>query len=265
MENIQKELFEDDLKNTTWIGEVVNNEDPNFDNRIKVRIKGKFDLFTDDDLPWAICENQISSGSISGSGTYDVPKIGSIVGIRFENGNIYQPCYFKIQHVSNELKNEIISVSDTPYTVKSIWYDSDIKLKGYFNEADGINISYKDSQFNIRDDNTIWLQHNNGLGIHIQNEMISLGSENTSSEPAVLGDKNVDALTELYNRIKDLTEALQKFAMTQSLVTGSVSYLAPLNGAWSSLLTTSLSILAQLPALPNSTIPATLSEKVTLD
>jgi hypothetical protein len=263
--NIQKELYQDDLVGTTWIGEVVNNEDPNFDNRVRIRVKGKFDMFVDDDLPWSVCDNQFSSGSSSGAGNYDVPKVGTILGIRFDNGNIYQPRYFKIQHISQELKDDVISVSDTPYTVKSLWYDTDINLKAYFNEADGINISYKDSQINLRDDNTIWLQDNNGLGVHIQKNMISLGTESESAEPAVLGNKNVDALTELHNRIKNLTDAIMSFCTIQSTITKAVFIFAPLTPGYDSLLAQSTAILAQLPALPNITIPATLSEKVSLD
>jgi len=263
--DIQKELFEDDLVGTTWVGEVVNIEDPNFDNRVKIRVWGKFDLFADEDLPWSVCDNQQSSGSASGAGNYDVPKVGTTVGVRFDNGDIHQPRYFKIQHVSQELKDEVVSVSDTPYTVKALWYDTDINLKAYFNEADGININYKDSQINMRDDNTIWIQHNEGLGIHIQEAMISLGTETESAEPAVLGDKNVDALTELHDRIVDLTDAIKTFCTTQSAVTKAVYLFAPLTPGYDGLLAQSAAILGQLPALPNTTIPATLSEKVSLD
>ncbi len=265
MRDLQQDLFNDNLKNTIWVGEVVDVEDPNFDARIKVKVKGKFDTFETSDIPWAEADNMISAGSETGSGSYDIPKLNSIVGIRFENGNIMQPMYFKIQHVSQELKDDVISVSDTPYTVKSLWYDTDIKLKSYFNEEDGINLSYKDSILNIRDDNTIWLQHDKGLGIHVQKKMISLGSEDESAEPAVLGDKNVDALTELHDRIKDLTNAIKSFAVTQSAVTKAVYVFSPLTSGWDTLLSQSLTILGKLPVLPNNTIPSTLSEKVSLD
>jgi hypothetical protein len=263
--DIQQELFEDDLKSTAWIGEVVDNEDPTFNGRVRVKVKGKFDKFENDDIPWATPDTYFSGGSSSGAGNYDVPKVGAILGIIFDNGNIYNPRYFKIQHVSQELIDEVISVSDTPYTVKALWYDTDINLKTYFNEADGISISYKDSIINMRDDNTIWLQHNGGLGIHIQEDMISLGSETESAEPAVLGDKNVDALIELHDRIKDLTDAIKTFCTTQSSVTKAVYLLAPLTPGYDSLLAQVAGILGQLPNLLNTTIPATLSEKVSLD
>lgn len=263
--DIQRELFEDDLKSTVWIGEVVDNEDPTFNGRVRVKVKGKFDKFENEDIPWATPDTYFSAGSSSGAGNYDVPKVGTILGVIFDNDNIYSPRYFKIQHVSQELIDEVISVSDTPYTVKALWYDTDINLKTYFNEADGISISYKDSIINMRDDNTIWLQHNGGLGIHIQEDMISLGSETESAEPAVLGDKNVDALIELHDRIKDLTDAIKTFCTTQSSITKAVYLLAPLTPGYDSLLAQVAGILGQLPNLPNTTIPATLSEKVSLD
>jgi hypothetical protein len=263
--DIQRELFEDDLKSTVWIGDVVDNEDPTFNGRVRVKVKGKFDKFENEDIPWATPDTYFSAGSSSGAGNYDVPKVGTILGVIFDNDNIYSPRYFKIQHVSQELIDEVISVSDTPYTVKALWYDTDINLKTYFNEADGISISYKDSIINMRDDNTIWLQHNGGLGIHIQEDMISLGSETESAEPAVLGDKNVDALIELHDRIKDLTDAIKTFCTTQSSVTKAVYLLAPLTPGYDSLLAQVAGILGQLPNLLNTTIPATLSEKVSLD
>jgi len=258
-------LLDDDLKNTIWIGEVLNVDDPNFDGRIKVNVRGKFDGIPVDDLPWAISDNLISSGSASGSGSYDVPKLNTIVGIRFENGDIMHPMYFKIQHVSDELKNDVISASDTPYTVKSLWYDSDINLKNYFNQADGINLYYKDSGINIKDDNTILLEYNNGLKLHIQEDMISLGQETKSAEPAVLGDKNSDALNELYDRIDELTQMIMKFAQLNSSVVGSISMLAPLGPAYTNLNLSATLTAAKLPNLPNATIPATLSKHVSLD
>lgn len=263
--NIQKELFEDDLKSTAWVGEVVDIEDPSFNGRVRVKVRGKFDKFENSDIPWATPDTYFSGGSSSGAGNYDVPKVGTVVGVVFDNGNIYNPRYFKIQHVSKELIDDVISVSDTPYTVKALWYDTDINLKAYFNQADGIRLSYKDSIINMRDDNTIWLQHNGGLGIHIQENMISLGSESESAEPAVLGDKNVDALTELHDRIRELTDALKSFCTSQSSVTKAVYILAPLTPGYDSLLAKAAAILGQLPNLPNNTIPATLSEKVSLD
>ena len=44
-------------------------------------------------LPWARPHQLMYGGSNSGSGKFEIPKLGSIVRITFDNGNYYQPVY----------------------------------------------------------------------------------------------------------------------------------------------------------------------------
>ena len=100
-------LFSDDLKNANWIGKVIDNSDPDFEGKIKVKVFGKFDDMADEDIPWARPLNMITGGSASGAGFHSVPKVDSVVGVRFDNGDIHEPEYYYIQHPSEELKAEI--------------------------------------------------------------------------------------------------------------------------------------------------------------
>ena len=88
-------------------GEVVDIEDPLFEGRVKVKVFGKFDDIPTSDIPWARCQYRNTAGSATGSGFHSVPKIGAIVGINFDNGNLYEPEYYCMEHVSDELKSEI--------------------------------------------------------------------------------------------------------------------------------------------------------------
>ena len=42
------ELYRDNLRETHWLGEVVINEDPLLQGRVRVKVFGKFDKLTDD-------------------------------------------------------------------------------------------------------------------------------------------------------------------------------------------------------------------------
>ena len=96
----QEEYYSDNLTTSTWLGEVVVNEDPQYEGRIKVKVYGKFDNLSNEHIPWAYPANNTTAGSITGGGYYSVPRVGSIVSIKFDNGNIYHPEYFFHQRSS---------------------------------------------------------------------------------------------------------------------------------------------------------------------
>lgn len=80
-------------------GVVVDNMDPDTRQRVRIRIRGVMDEFeADDHYPWAIPSHNHSDGSTKYSGKFDVPKIGSIVGVTFPpkpdgTGDFYNPKY----------------------------------------------------------------------------------------------------------------------------------------------------------------------------
>ena len=80
-----------------------------------------------------------------------------------------------------------------------------------------------------------------------------------------LGNKNVDALTEIHDRLDELTNAVKTFATAQDKITKAIYLLAPLNPALMTLLADVEVIISKLPNLPDTTIPSTLSTKVSLD
>ena len=84
----EKELEKDNIRDTHWLGEIVDNKDPRNLGRCKVKVYGKFDLLETESIPWATAMNRDFVGS------HHVPRVGDIVAVRFDNGNIYHPEYW---------------------------------------------------------------------------------------------------------------------------------------------------------------------------
>lgn len=146
--------YSDDLLATTWLGEVVDIEDPQKIGRIKVKVYGKFDSIPTESIPWAYPGNNHTGGAASGGGFFSVPKKGSIVSVKFDMGNIYHPEYYFIQKISDEVKAEI---KDSYPNAHVIVYDTitDGALKIFFTEKKGLMLDYKQTQINIKPDKSI--------------------------------------------------------------------------------------------------------------
>lgn len=162
------DIVNDNLRDSNWLGKVIDVNDPNKDGRIKVRVFGKFDLLEDIHIPWARAQNRITGGSSSGSGSHSVPKEGSIVGVKFNMGNLYEPEWYMIQHISDELKEEISNSYENSH---SLIYDTVTEggLKVYFTEEKGLMFDYKETQINIKPDNSILVQNPNGDSVMLSN------------------------------------------------------------------------------------------------
>lgn len=57
------ETYRDNLLGTSWLGEVVDVDDPLKIGRAKVRVYGKFDSLEVADIPWCSPANSWSGGS----------------------------------------------------------------------------------------------------------------------------------------------------------------------------------------------------------
>jgi hypothetical protein len=170
---INLDSISDNLVGTTWVGEVIDIEDPLFLGRVRVRVFGKFDtrenaydkkskyVIPDDAVPWAYPAGYFSGGSKSGSGTFSVPKKGSIVNITFENGNPYYPEYSFQVHISDDLVAEI---KDSYANAQSLMYDTVTAggVKVFFTEKKGLMLDYKKNTINIKPDESIEVKNAGG-------------------------------------------------------------------------------------------------------
>lgn len=292
-------MFKDITLGTIWVGEVFDLDDPLKIGRAKIRIFGKYDDLTEEVIPWSFPFNQLNSGTII------MPKIGDIVNVFFENGDENVPIYTSAVKPNDDLLGEI--EGDFP-KAWSIVYDnrmgedgkgeeSDARtLQIFYTETQGLIIKKNDSLFQIRnDDESIFITNGkSGDVIHMNDDGISIGSEGTSDEPAVLGDKNVDALTALADKIVALDGEVIKlhaqttaintlltgFASAQTTAAGALPILAPLIPGYAAMTAGTGAIVGGLtPIAPavtkitteieskvkKKTIPDTRSDKVTLD
>lgn len=284
-------ITNDDLLTTTWLGLVEDNEDPKLEGRCRIRVFGKFDARIDPEdpnssfvipvehLPWARQCTNITGGSSTGGGFLSFPKRGSIVSVKFNEGNIYMPEYFYNVHVSDEVKTEVensyqnshVVLYDTAFGIDENGENTrqGEHIKVYFTEEKGLMMDYAtangSSIINIRNDNTILIEYPNGKIVHVQEDKISLGKETESDEPAVLGEKNLEALESLADRIQELTTAIQTFSTAQSTVATNIFLLAPLIPALTSLNVSATTTLAKLAADTRPKLPVTRSSTVSLD
>lgn len=195
-----KEFQQDNLTGTQWLGRVEDNQDPNFDGRCKIRVFGKMDQRIDledpssefiiptDKLPWARPKNLSTGGSKSGGGTLDVPKLGAIVTISFDNGNLYSPAYGHSVYVSDELKEEVegsyenahILIYDTSFGQTldesgEVTNDREGEgVKVFFTEEKGFVIDYATSEgstiFTLKPDNSVVVENPNGDNVVMSND-----------------------------------------------------------------------------------------------
>lgn len=102
--------YKESLADTEWLGEIVLvDNDSKFDGRCKVRVFEKFDDIPDEYLPWAYPNSSdvFGRGSMGGAGSFSYPQVGSIVRIKFNNGDIYHPEYSSIQNLNLKMVEEI--------------------------------------------------------------------------------------------------------------------------------------------------------------
>lgn len=79
---------QDELLPSTYIGIVENNDDPEHLGRVQVRVHGLHDDIPVDYLPWAPIEQSFFG---SKKGSFIIPEIGTVVTIKFQDGDQYFP------------------------------------------------------------------------------------------------------------------------------------------------------------------------------
>ena len=154
MKLTKETAYSDDLTSTDWLGEVIDINDPLKIGRVKIRVWGKFDELDPSFIPWANPISNFMSGSSSGGSTFSVPKLNSIVGVIFDNGDIYHPQYHYNQRLSDDVKEEI---KDSYENAQVIVYDTVTQghLKIFFTEKKGLVLSYKGNDITIKPDDSI--------------------------------------------------------------------------------------------------------------
>jgi len=246
-----------------FLGEVIDITDPKKIGRIKVRVRGWYDELDEDLIPWAL-------PSYVTRNRHDLPSVGSEVVCTFIKNSIYHPVWYAGGHYINEA-----AIPDGDYESAAVLlyknledFGSDGFITVRYLESDGFVVELekgsKTAKFMIGVDNTIRLEAD-GRVVHILKDMVSLGTENKSAEPATLGTKNADVHDAIADLIQTVVNELTSFATKLAASASPSPYTAAL----------APTILAFIPSLTaaftaaytqiKSDIPQTKSTKTSLD
>lgn len=175
--------------NNTYLGEVVDINDPDREGRCKIRVFNLFDNLADEDLPWASPGNgkTFAGGSNKGFGDLSVPKVGTVVKVYFETDDPYTPFYNLIQIFSDEARAEI----ENSYEGSTIlMYDVDEEVKVFYTPGKGLNFFHKNSEIIINPDSSITIQHKDSESIIElvggKINIVSTASVNVTTEKCVV-------------------------------------------------------------------------------
>jgi len=191
----------DDLRTTQWVGIVEDTADDIFEGRCKIRVYGKMDERVDAEdpesaykiptaaLPWSRPHQLMYGGSNTGSGKFEIPKLGSVVRITFDNGNFYQPIYHENIYPSDETKDEIeasyqnshVLIYDTAFGLTGGENGTEVTndregehVKVFFTEEKGLMMDYTTTEgpttINIKPDNSVEVINANGDTIVMLND-----------------------------------------------------------------------------------------------
>jgi hypothetical protein len=146
-----------ELRDRIWLGEVVENNDPEKLGRCKIKVFSLFDDLDNDAIPWAFpVTNNNFAGGPGGFGSLSIPKNGTIVRVQFSEGNLYSPEYYGIQTINRAMQADI---SDTYLNSHVLAYDQDEEMKVYYTPGNGLELFLKDSHITINPDSSITIEH----------------------------------------------------------------------------------------------------------
>ena len=166
----------------TFIGRVVDNEDPFFEGRCKVMVYGVHEVeepvygpgnkptgqyqkleIPKEALPWSHPYNRkMFAGGNGGCGDISVPKVDTIVRVQFAEGDIFSPEYTSIQTINADVVAEI---QDSYVNSHVLAFDVDEKVKIFYTPSKGLTLFHKDSQIIINPDSSITIEHAGGDSI----------------------------------------------------------------------------------------------------
>jgi len=152
-----------ELRDRIWVGPVVDNNDPEKLGRCRIKVFSLFDDLEDMEVPWAFpVNNGVFAGGAGGMGSISIPKIGTIVRVRFSEGNLYSPEFYGIQTINRKMQADI---SDTYLNSHVIAYDEDEQMKILYTPGVGLQLFHKDSKITVNPDSSITIEHKDSQSI----------------------------------------------------------------------------------------------------
>jgi hypothetical protein len=166
-----------------YLGKVEDIMDPLYEGRCRVRVFSLFDDIEVADLPWAIPANKpLFFGQDARAGSLSIPKVGAVVQVRFNNGDIYSPEYCQVQEVGEDIKDELKKGAQTPTKYEGahfILFDGDEEIKFWFDREIGLQMEMKKSFIRIdQKTSNVLIEHkDNQSSISLENNVIRIVSD----------------------------------------------------------------------------------------
>jgi len=170
----------DDLIDKSFLGMIEDINDPKKEGRCRLRVFGMHDGLETQDLPWAYpIQKSAFFGQDGKSGSLSIPKRGSVVAVKFNNGNPYSPEYYSVHELADDAKEELSKEGEYAGT-HIMLFDGDEQLKIWFTISKGITVQLKDSRINIGQDRAITIEHQGSQSvIELRGGEINITSNST--------------------------------------------------------------------------------------
>lgn len=161
-----------DISRKVYVGVVEDNIDPKRVGRCKVRVQKIFHEIPTEHLPW--CSSYIK---IDGK-SFELPAIGKIVNVIFDEGNLYMPYYIYADKYNINLQDKLESLSEDEYDkFVALLFDHRTRI---YSEKEGLTLDYLVNKIKIDKANiNLELKNNDG--------QINLGTAD-SDQALILGD-----------------------------------------------------------------------------
>jgi hypothetical protein len=183
---------------STYIGKVVDIDDPEFEGRCRVRVLSMFDDLEVEDIPWAMPMGKpLFFGQDARAGSISIPKIGAIVKVRFGGGDVYSPEYSQIQELGEDIKEQLRKGGTKYAGAHFILFDGDEEIKFWFDKQIGLQMELKKSFIRIDNETSnIIIEHKDDLStIALEGNVIRIVSDSevkiTTGSKATISAKTV--------------------------------------------------------------------------
>lgn len=179
-------MTSEDLNNKIFVGVVEDNEDPKKIGRVRIRVMNVFDEIPVEDIPWASPWKDLNGNE------FNVPDIGKVLSVVFDQGNQYKPEYIYAEHYNVNLQKKLSELSGKPYTsMRALLFDH--KTQIYSNDTEGLKIDYKFNNINIVKDS---------INVNLKDNMskLNLGTP-TANQQAILGNHFLDWFDEFVDNL----------------------------------------------------------------
>ena len=170
----------------TYLGVVVDNNDPDRQGRLKIKVMDIFEDVKDEDLPWATPWKDLNGNQ------FNLPEKGKVMIVVFDHGDVNKPEFIFSDHYNVNLENKIKALSQDDYlSMKSLIYDHRTQI--YVNESEGLKIDHKYNNINIKE-NSI------NLNIKDNKRSVNIGDE-TANQQMILGNHWMDWFDEFVDHL----------------------------------------------------------------